>query len=307
MTRYLVTGGCGFIGSSLADALVAGGGTVRVLDDLSSGHRENCPANAELMIGSVADPATLAAAMRGVDACFHLAARVSVPLCSEDWTGSHKVNLTGTISVLEQARRDRIPVVYASSAAVYGDLSKPPLTESSPMAPRSAYGADKLGCELHAAVARQSFGVPTLGLRFFNVYGPRQDGRSPYSGVVSTFCDRLAAGRRLRIDGDGGQTRDLVFVGDVVRALLAGLQRIGTAPPVLNVCTGRSISVLQLARAIGRVLGRAPVFEFTAPRLGDVRDSCGDPALLHASLGVRMDTDLGDGLRETLALSQMAA
>ena len=307
MTRYLVTGGCGFIGSSLADALVAGGGEVRVLDDLSSGHRENCPPRAELMVGSVAEPATLALAMRGVDACFHLAARVSVPLCAQDWTGSHMINLTGTIGVLEHARTDRIPVVYASSAAVYGDLAEPPLAECSPVAPRSAYGADKLGCELHAAVARQSFGVPTLGLRFFNVYGPRQDGRSPYSGVVSAFCERLAAGRRLRIDGDGGQTRDLVFVGDVVRALLAGLARIGTAPPVLNVCTGRSVSVLQLARAIGRVLGRTPSFEFADARIGDVRDSRGDPTLLHASLGVRMDTDLGDGLRETLALSQMAA
>ncbi len=307
MTRYLVTGGCGFIGSSLADALVAEGGEVRVLDDLSSGHRENCPPRAELMVGSVTEPDAVAAAMRGVDACFHLAARVSVPLCAEDWTGSHTVNLTGTIGVLQQARRERVPVVYASSAAVYGDLADPPLAETSPLAPRSAYGCDKLGCELHAAVARQSFGIPTLGLRFFNVYGPRQDGRSPYSGVVSAFCDRLAAGRRLRIDGDGGQTRDLVFVGDVVRALLAGLARIRTAPPVLNVCTGRAVSVLQLARVIGRVLGRTPAFEFAPPRTGDVRHSCGDPTLLRASLGVSMDTDLGHGLRETLAPGRMAA
>ena len=259
------------------------------------------------MGGSGVAPATVARGMHGVDACFHLAAQVSVPLCAEDWTGSHRINLGGTVCVLEHARRNLTPVVYASSAAVYGDVSAPPLAETAPVAPRSAYGADKLGCELHAAVARQSFGVPTLGLRFFNVYGPRQDGRSPYSGVVSAFCERLAAGRRLRIDGDGGQTRDLVFVGDVVRALLAGLQRIAAAPPVLNVCTGRAVSVLQLARIAGRELGRNPAFEFTATRLGDVRHSCGDPTLLHASLGVRMDTELGRGLRETLALAPMAA
>lgn len=304
MTRYLVTGGCGFIGSNLTDALLAEGGEVRVLDDLSAGFREYCPSDAELMVGSVVDPAALAAAMRGVDVCFHLAAQVSVPLCAENWVGSHNVNLTGTIGVLQEARARQVPVIYASSAAVYGDVAVSPLSERSPVAPRSAYGADKLGCELHAAVARENYGVPTLGLRFFNVYGPRQNGGSPYSGVVSAFCERLATGRRLRINGDGGQTRDLVFVGDVVRAMLAGRDQIDASPAVLNVCTGKSVSVLQLARTIGRVVGRPPVFEFASARIGDVRVSCGDPSLLHASLGIRMDKSLDDGLRETLAFQQ---
>ncbi len=187
----------------------------------------------------------------GPTAVSHLAAIASVERGNQDWLGCHRVNLTGSITVLDQARRAGksparagrpVPVVYASSAAVYGDNPAIPLAEDAAPRPLSAYGADKLGSELHARVGAQVHGVPAIGLRFFNVYGPRQDPRSPYSGVISIFCDRLRAGREVTIFGDGSQTRDFVYVGDVVAALAAAMARLAAAPQassdVINVCTG---------------------------------------------------------------------
>lgn len=209
MAFYLVTGGCGFIGSHLASALVAAGHWVRILDDLSTGKRENAPAAAELIVGDVADPSDVAAAMHGVDGCFHLAAIASVQRCVADWAGSHRVNLEGAIHVFDAARRARpgktLPVVYASSAAVYGDNPNTPLDEAAELKPLSAYGADKVGCELHARVAAHVYGVPTIGLRFFNVYGPGQDPSSPYSGVILIFAKRIVAGEELTVFVDGEQ------------------------------------------------------------------------------------------------------
>ncbi len=177
METYLVTGGCGFIGSHLAEALLGAGHRVRVLDDLSSGRLANLPQGAAFIQGDVTDPAAVRAALAGVNGCFHLAAIASVERGAQDWAGTHKANQTGTVMLLEAIRRSgrRIPFVYASSAAVYGDCQSLPLTEASATRPLSAYGADKLGCELHARVASASFAIPTAGLRFFNVFGPRQD------------------------------------------------------------------------------------------------------------------------------------
>src|SRR5579862_232702 len=261
MPSWLVTGGCGFIGSHLVDALLARGDRVRVLDDLSTGKRANIPASAELVIGDVADPSAIARAIGGVDGIFHLAAVASVQRSTEDWIGCHRTNLTGSIAVFDAARRARakapLPVVYASSAAVYGDNPAVPLRENATLQPLSAYGADKLGSELHGRVAAHVHGVPTTGLRFFNVYGPRQDPRSPYSGVISIFCDRLRAGRAITIFGDGSQTRDFVYVGDVVAALAAAMARLVAAPQplgdVVNVCTGRATAVGALAATIARL------------------------------------------------------
>ncbi|MEO9188665.1 MAG: NAD-dependent epimerase/dehydratase family protein [Acetobacteraceae bacterium] len=301
MRTYLVTGGCGFIGSHLADALLAQGHAVRVLDDLSTGKRANLQAAAELTEGDVTDTATLARAMRGVAGCFHLAAIASVERGNQDWLGTHRTNLTGTIAVMDAARETGIPVVYASSAAVYGDNQALPLAEDSATRPLSAYGADKLGCELHARVAGLVHAVPTTGLRFFNIYGPRQDPLSPYSGVISIFCERLRARREVTVFGDGGQTRDFVFVADVVRALLAGLRAASRQAPVFNVCTGRATSVLDLVNAIADTLGVVPEISIGPARPGDVRASLGDPSAARVALGFTAETRLTVGLVSTLA------
>ncbi len=304
MATWLVTGGCGFIGSHLADALLARGDQIRILDDLSSGSLANKPAAALLVRGDVADPAALATAMDGVDGCFHLAAIASVERGHRDWLGAHRTNLSGTIAVFDTARSANpsrpVPVVYASSAAVYGDNLNLPLAEHSATRPLSAYGADKLGCELHARVASGVHGVPTTGLRFFNVYGPRQDPRSPYSGVISIFCDRLRSGRAVTVFGDGGQSRDFIFVGDVVRALLAAMGTVSRNARVLNVCTGRGTTVRDVAAQIAALLGVPLRIEFAPPRAGDIHASLGDPSQACRSLGVVADTLLRDGVARTL-------
>jgi UDP-glucose 4-epimerase len=304
MASYLVTGGCGFIGSHLADALIEHGHTVRILDDLSTGRIENKPAEAELFEGDVADPYIVAMAMRGMDACFHLAAVASVERSNIDWCATHKTNLTGSITVFDAAKRANtahpIPVVYASSAAVYGQNLNVPLSETSAVRPVSAYGADKLGSEQHGLVAWHVHGVPTCGLRFFNVYGPRQDPASPYSGVISIFCDRISAGRGITIFGDGGQSRDFVFVGDVVRALLAAMEHTTTGAHVYNVCTGRPTTIAEMAETIASTLEITPEITYAPPRQGDIRVSCGDPSEARAALGFDARTRFADGLVRTL-------
>ena len=304
MGQYLVTGGCGFIGSHLAESLERDGHSVRVLDDLSTGKRDNLSATAQLLVGDVADAALVARAMDGVDGCFHLAAIASVERGNLDWLGTHRANQTGAIAVFDAARRPDatgIPVVYASSAAVFGDEPTMPLTEASPVRPLSAYGADKLGCELHARVAGVVHGVPTAGMRFFNVYGPRQDPKSPYTGVISIFCDRLGAHRPITIFGDGLQTRDFVYVADVVASLRAAMGSLTTVKTaVYNVCTGRSTSVVDLAHTIAGLCGIAADISFATPRAGEIRVSLGSPAKLKAELGIECRTEIADGLRATL-------
>ncbi len=304
MPTYLITGGAGFIGSHLADALLADGHDVRVLDDFSTGRRANLDPRCRVLVGDVADPAVLAQAMAGVAGCFHLAAIASVARGNADWRGTHHTNQSGSIAVFEAARdAGRIPVVYASSAAVYGDLGDAVAREDAVCAPRTAYGADKLGSELHGRVAWGVHGVPTLGLRFFNVYGPRQDPSSPYSGVVSIFAARLARGEGITLHGDGGQTRDFVFVADVVAHLLAAMARLGRAPgaAVLNVCTGRATSVRDLAGTLARLLGRTPQIAHGPARPGDIARSLGDPARARELLGVSAATTLEQGLAALLA------
>jgi len=301
MPLYLVTGGAGFIGSHLVDALLAGGNRVRVLDDLSTGKRENLDPVAELIVGDAADAAIVAKAMENADGCFHLAAIASVELGNRDWLGTHRANLTGAITVFDAARRANpagpIPVVYASSAAVYGDSTDLPLGETALTLPLSAYGADKLGCELHGRVAQRVHGVRATGCRFFNVYGPRQDPKSPYSGVISIFFDRIRTGHGITIFGDGGQTRDFIYVADVVRALIAIMGQGASDPAVLNICTGQATSLTQLAQTIGKVFDRSPDIAFGPPRTGDIRASLGNPGLARAALGFAAKTTLEDGLR----------
>lgn len=302
MSTYLVTGGCGFIGSHLVDSLLADGHEVRVLDDLSSGKRDNLDARAKLTPGTITDRALVAKLMDGADGCFHLAAVASVERCNREWVDTHTVNLTGTIAIFDAARAKGrgAPVVYASSAAIYGDNPAVPLSERAVATPLSAYGADKYGCELHARVAAIVHGVPSVGMRFFNVYGPRQDPKSPYSGVISIFCDKIFAGQPVTVFGDGGQVRDFVYVGDVVRALRAAMATRKQKQSVFNVCTGTRITVRELAETIYRLRQATPNLVFAPPRSGDIRVSCGDPAHAQAELGFKSMTSLSDGLAVTL-------
>ena len=304
MSLYLITGGAGFIGSHLADALLDAGHRVRVLDDFSTGRRANLDARCEVMAADVTDPAAMRAAFAGTEGCFHLAAVASVARGNEDWLGTHRVNQAGTVTVLQAAREAaRVPVVYASSAAVYGDLGAAAVREAAWPAPLTAYGADKLGSELHARVAWQVHGVPTLGLRFFNVYGPRQAAGSPYSGVVSIFAERLHAGMPVLVHGSGAQTRDFVYVADAVAHLLAAMRHLAQArgAAVLNVCTGRATAVLELAQTLARLQDRPLRLHQGPPRAGDIARSVGDPAAAAATLGLRAETTLKDGLAATLA------
>ncbi len=304
MPTYLITGGAGFIGSHLADALLAQGHRVRILDDFSTGRIENVDPSCEILRGDVADPGAVRRALQGTAGCFHLAAIASVVRANEQWLATHRVNLGGTITVLDAARAlGGLPVVYASSAAIYGD-AKGVAHEAMAPAPLTAYGADKLGSELHARVAGLVHGVPTLGLRFFNVYGPRQDPASPYSGVISIFAQRVGERAAIAIHGDGRQTRDFVFVADVVAHLGAAMRLLGAGeanlPPVLNVCTAQETSVLDLAATLGALGGSTPAVIHHPARAGDIRRSVGSPALAAATLGIRAGIALHNGLAATL-------
>lgn len=302
---YLVTGGCGFIGSHLCEALIASGARVRVLDDLSTGSVENVPREVTIIEGNVADPASVTAAIEGVSGCFHLAAITSVERSTHDWFTSHRTNLSGTIAVFEAARRmgraRPIPIVYASSAAIYGDCRHLPIRETNRARPLSAYGADKYGCELHARIASHVHGVPTVGLRFFNVYGPRQDPRSPYAGVISIFCERLLEERPIDVFGDGTQTRDFVFVSDVIAALMAAMKDVSRRPSVFNVCSGRSTSILDLARLIATLCGASPEVRFKPPRPGEIMHSLGDCALIRRRFQLPIAVELCAGMEKTLS------
>lgn len=301
--RFLVTGGCGFIGSHLADALLDRGHGVRILDNLSTGKRANAPAAAELVVGDIADRGLVKDCVAGMDGVFHLAAIASVEASRRDWPGCHAVNLTGAIHVFDAARRGTAPgvrVVYASSAAVYGDCPEVPLAETAPTRPTNPYGADKLGCELHGEVATRLYGVPTVGLRLFNVYGPRQDPASPYSGVISIFADRLGRGAPVAIHGDGRQVRDFVAVADVVAHFIAAMATDGAAGGVFNVCTGRGTTILELAQAIGDHLGVRPQLQFAPARPGDIRASIGNPARARTLLGLSAQVTAREGLAQLL-------
>jgi UDP-glucose 4-epimerase len=306
MACFLVTGGAGFLGSHLVDALLRQGHLVRVLDDLSSGHRHNLPRQIQFLHGDITDPTTVEEAFEGIDACFHLAAIASVVRSNREWLRTHEVNLTGTLNILNQARRLRhrreIPVVYASSAAVYGDCGTVPIGEDTPVAPLSAYGADKSACELHARVAGAVHEIPTVGLRFFNLYGPRQDAQSPYSGVIALFADRLRLGEPVEIFGDGEQVRDFTYVGDAVRALERALTAASTSAPVFNICTGNGTSVRALAETMAELYQTDITACYSPARSGEVRISIGDPRRAAEQLGFRAQTALADGLAITLDL-----
>jgi UDP-glucose 4-epimerase len=302
MARYTVTGGAGFIGSHLVDALLAQGHDVVVLDDFSTGKAENLSSAVRVIRGDAANPQTVSEALAGSDGCFHLAAIASVQRGNEEWVACHRVNQGGTVAVLDAARiAGGLPVVYASSAAVYGDTGGAVAAEDRAPAPLTAYGADKLGSELHAAIGWRVHRLPSFGCRFFNVYGPRQDPASPYSGVISIFARRASAGQDLVIHGDGAQVRDFIHVSDIVAHLLAAMRLLQRDPAALvaNFCTGRGTTILELARLIAG-LARSPVpIRYVPARMGDIRHSIGLSARAAAALGVEAQIRLAKGLEDT--------
>ncbi len=302
MARFLITGGAGFLGSHLAAALLKKGHSVRILDDLSSGFRGNVSPTAEFVNGDITTVPSVARALEGIDCCYHLAAIASVERANRELLRTHQVNVSGTVNVFEQAQRLRrpVPVIYASSAAVYGHEDNRKVDEDHGTAPLNSYGVDKVACEMYARVAGEVHGVPTVGLRFFNIYGPGQDPRSPYSGVVSIFVDRLIRGQPIEIFGDGGQVRDFIYVDDAVTALCNAASAAATRAPVFNVCTGIGTSVLHLADAIAALCGTRPKITWALPRPGDVGVSIGDPARGAAGFGFRARVSLADGLASTI-------
>jgi len=290
--RVLVTGGAGFIGSHIADALVADNDIV-VLDDLSSGERENVPEEATLIEGDVRNLADLAQA-GDVDVIFHEAAVVSVAKSVENPAGCHDVTTDGTIRVLEFARQQDARIVTASSAAIYGDPETLPVGEDVPMRPSSPYGVDKLTVDHYTRLYADLYDLPTVALRYFNVYGPRQSA-GDYSGAVSVFRRQAQQGEPLTVHGDGSQTRDFVHVADVVRANLAAAttDAVGEA---YNVGTGAETSVLELAEAIRSVAGSESDIVHEDPRDGDIERSVADISKARGRLGYEPSVDLETGL-----------
>jgi UDP-glucose 4-epimerase len=308
--RYLVTGGCGFIGSHLVDALIEMGHQVIVIDDLSTGLRDNLNPAASLIVGDVTSYALIEETMRHVDGCFHLAAVASVEKATQEWVRCHTINQTATINIFQAASRQgrKIPVVYTSSAAVYGDCPELPISEAAPVNPLSAYGVDKLGCDQHGYVAWAIHRVPNVGVRPFNIYGPRQDPASPYSGVISIFADRMLRGDNVIIFGDGEQQRDFVYVTDAVKVFYTAMahleQRTLKGHEIFNICTGKATSINDLATNLASLTGYTEPLSHALPRHGDIRLSVGNPAKLLDLLGLKLSTGLRHGLTETLGALQ---
>jgi UDP-glucose 4-epimerase len=307
----VVTGGAGFIGSHLVDRLAELGHRVVVLDDFRTGKRANLQRwldlpdspveviTCDVSHGIFAALASITARYGRIDRIAHLAAQVSVVASVANPLVDMQVNYGGTLHVLEYARAMRVgKVVFASSAAVYGDVDVMPVGEDTPTRPVSPYGIDKLASEYALDYYAAVHGVPVTALRFFNVYGPRQDPSSPYSGVISIFADRARAGRPLTIFGDGSQTRDFVYVGDVVRALVAALGD-GNSRVIANVGTGREITVLELARTVVELCGNTSEIVHAPARAGEIVRSLARVERLR-ELGVIAETSLVDGLRRTL-------
>jgi len=307
--RALVTGGAGFIGSHLVTRLLADGHTVRVLDDLSTGKRDNLAhvaADVELVVGDVRNAALVDEVASGCEVIFHEAAIVSVPASVEDPQRSHDVNIQGTLNVLLAARKRSVRrVVFASSAAVYGEDPTLPKSELMQASPISPYGIEKMTGEHYVLAWPRLYGVEGVSLRYFNVFGPRQDPRSPYSGVISIFADRALSGREVTIYGDGLQTRDFVFVDDVVQANVLAATVPLASGRAYNVARGERTTLLDLLGTIARIAGCEVEPIHAPPRSGDIRHSFADVSRARRELGYEPAVTVEEGLRQLLS-SQVA-
>ena len=302
MKQVLITGGAGFIGSHTADVLLAQGFAVRVFDNFSNGKYANLDAGAfsdgrlTLVEGDIRDSQSVDAAVVDVDAVLHLAAQVSVPRSVADPVESSTHNVVGFLNVLDAVRRYKVRrMVYASSAAVYGIPETLPLTESNTAMPLSPYGLEKFINDRYAALYLELYGVSSVGMRYFNVFGPRQDPKSPYAGVNSKFADGLEGAKPLHVFGDGLQTRDFIYVGDVARANALALQADVTG--VLNVGTGSSVTLLALIDAMKEAFDKPAVVCHEPPAIGDIAHSATNPARLQQTLGWQSNTSFVQGLR----------
>jgi nucleoside-diphosphate-sugar epimerase len=309
MKRYLVTGGAGFIGSHIVSALLQQGAAVRVLDDFSTGKRQNLeglekpakPGNLQVIEGDIRDAARVAEAVLDVDVIFHEAAFVSVPESIEKPHLCLDVNVVGTSIVFEAARKAGVHrVVIASSAAVYGDSTTTPLAEEARLRPLSPYASSKLADETYAAMYTRAYALEVCALRYFNVYGPRQRPDSVYAAAVPIFIRRLLDGQAITVFGDGRQTRDLIFVGDVVRANLIAAEHPAAAGQVFNICTGQSTRILDLIGVLRELFPGAREPVFAPARAGDIYASLGSPRNAEATIGFKARVSLGEGLRETV-------
>ena len=302
-TLALVTGGAGFIGSHIVDRLLVDGYRVRVLDNFSTGKRENLPESGDLEIitGDVGSFDDVHKAMKDVELVFHEAAIASVPKTIQDPIGSQRTNYLGTLNVLEAARQQGARrVVFASSAAVYGDLPELPKREDMPLKPLSPYAVDKLASEYACQMYTHLHGLETVCLRYFNVYGPRQDPGSPYSGVISIFAERLKKGERPVIYGDGEQTRDFVFVSDVVEANIKAATAEKAAGRVINIATGRVVTLNELLKSMCRILNRKFDPDYEKVRTGDIRHSSAQTELCRDVLGLVFQVGMDEGLGNLL-------
>ena len=305
MTRILITGGAGFIGSNLARLALASPEVdgVVVLDDLSTGDRANLDGlDVEFHHGSITDPAALERAIAGVDAVVHLAAMASVPQSIDDPMGCHEVNATGTLQVLEAARRHGVEqVVAASSSAVYGANPAPVKSEREWVRPLSPYAVSKLATEQYLLAYQTCYGLSTMAFRFFNVYGPGQPAGHVYAAVIPIFTDALLAGRPLPVNGDGTQTRDFVFVGTVCRILLTSVLRRMSHDEPVNIALNTETSLLELIAALEQAAGTRAEIAFQPPRSGEIARSRADDSVLRRLFPDLDAVPLATGLAETVA------
>ncbi len=304
MRNGLVTGGAGFIGSHLVDALLHAGWQVRVLDNLSTGKAANLVPfqnRIDFHEGSITDPDTVKKAVAGCEVVFHLAALPSVARSLADPVTTHDVCATGTLHVLDAARHAGVRrVVYTASSSAYGGTPGAVRSESDPIAPLSPYAASKLAGEMYCQSFTTVYGLETTRLRFFNIFGPRQDAKSPYTGVIALFIARMLAGESPTIEGDGLQSRDFTYVANAVQALQKAADSPASVGKVYNIGNGGSTSVLQLVAQLNDILGSKLEPKFSPPRAGDVRHSQARIDLARQDLGYDPAISFADGLRRTV-------